>query len=353
MLGSGFLLGELCGPPKIRKSSFSIPSRQLENGYRETVGYDWQMLTAAIRRMECPACASQETFQFCSAVISPWVAELAHETKSHGVEIKQCENCSTVFCDFGYEKNVLNALYKDYRGRRYQSVRQSWEPGYTNALNSALNGSPEWMKNRQQDVLNSLIASKINLSDIQTCVDFGGGHGGVMPDFKYKYVFEENLQVQNSEKINVIADWADVKKLQPDLIMCCGVLEHVNQPKSLVQLLKTSGARFYYFEVPSGTPLKRVGFFSKSWALNIAVSSKPLWRSLQSLERAIGNKRLRRFFPFRVSEHLQFFSEKGIRNLISNSGLKVLNVTTQNHSAGLEDSRNMAFGSTLGIVATL
>jgi len=311
------------------------------------------MLTAANCRIECPACTSQETVQFCSAVISPWVAELAHAKKSPRIEIMECKTCSTVFCDSEYEKIVLDALYKDYRGGRYQKVRQSWEPGYTNALNSALNGSSEWMRNRQQDVLNSLRESKINLNEIQTCVDFGGGHGGVMPDFKHRYVFEENSQVRNSEKINVIGNWDEVNKLQPDLVMCCGVLEHVNQPKDLVQLLKTSGARFYYFEVPAGTPLRRVGVFSKSWALNFVVSSKQVWRFLQSLERAIGKKRLRRFFPFRVSEHLQFFSEKGIRNLIDNSGLKVVNVTTHNHSAGLDDSRNMAFGSTIGVVATL
>ena len=151
----------------------------------------------------------------------------------------------------------------------------------------------------------------------------------------------------------MIEQWDEVSKLKPDLIMCCGVLEHVNDPRSLVKLIKTSGSRYYYFEVPAGTPVRRIGIFSNARILNFAVSSKPIWRALQVLERNPFSKHLRKFFPFRVSEHLQFFSEDGMRKLISNSGLKVLNVTTQSHSAGLAGSRNLAFGTTIGVVATL
>ena len=42
------------------------------------------------------------------------------------------------------------------------------------------------MEKRQKDVLKSLAMAGINVSEIETCVDFGSGHGGVMPNFRHK-----------------------------------------------------------------------------------------------------------------------------------------------------------------------
>jgi hypothetical protein len=309
------------------------------------------MVTADEVRLNCPACDSLETTLFCSAVISPWVPELAHEKQPSGLTIRVCDHCSTIYSDCGYSSKVMEALYKDYRGAEYQNIRQSWEPGYTSALNSALNDSSEWMEQRQQEILKSLANAGIKSSKIETCVDFGGGHGGVMPSFRKRFVFDENSQVQGSETLKVLKHWSDVSELKPDLVMCCGVLEHVNSPKELVKLIKTSGAKYYYFEVPAGSPVKKVGIFSRKVALNLSVTSRVVWRIIQKLERKFGNKKLRKYFPFRISEHLQFFSEIGIQLLLNNSGLKVMHISTHSHSEGLAGSNNMAFGHTIGVVA--
>jgi hypothetical protein len=67
----------------------------------------------------------------------------------------------------------------------------------------------------------------------------------------------------------------------------------------------------------------------------------------------LGRGRLRKFFPFRISEHLQFFSEDGLNQLIINSEMKVMQISTHRHSAGLDDSENLAFENTIGVVASL
>jgi hypothetical protein len=302
-------------------------------------------------RVNCPACDNSEAIQFCSAVVSPWVSQLACERQPFGLEIRECAACATVFSDCGYSTKVMAALYKQYRGEKYQSIRQDWEPGYTKELNSALNGSYDWMAMRQQDILKSITNAGVSSDEIKTCVDYGGGHGGVMPNFSNRFVFEENSQVRATEDLKVLTRWSEVSELKPDLVMCCGVLEHVNNPKELVMQIKTAGAKYYYFEVPAGRPARRVGIFASKFALDLIVRSKFLWRLIQKFERKFGGKKLRKYFPFRISEHLQFFSEIGIQRLIQNSGMKVMHISTQNHSTGLVGSKNLAFGYTIGVVA--
>jgi hypothetical protein len=309
------------------------------------------MVKADEARFSCPACGSSDTVLFCSAVVSPWVSQLARERNPSALEIRECDICATVFSDCGYSPKVMAALYKKYRGEEYQNIRQCWEPGYTKELNSALNGSSRWMELRQQDILKSISKAGINSATIETCVDYGGGHGGVMPNFLKRFVFEENSQVRERENLKILRHWSEVGELRPDLVMCCGVLEHVNNPKELINQIKTSGAKYYYFEVPAGRPARRVGIFASKIVLELIARSNLLWRVIQTFERNFGDKKLRKYFPFRISEHLQFFSETGLQKLIENSGLKVMHVSTQDHSAGLAGSKNMAFGRTIGVVA--
>jgi len=311
------------------------------------------MMKSPAVRLTCPACSNPSATSFCFAVVSPWVTELASESNPQVLEIRECIKCQTVFSENGHPATVLEALYKDYRGERYQKIRQSWEPGYTSNLNTALNGSAEWMELRQRDILNALSLAGIAVDEIQTCVDFGGGHGGVMPNFPKRFVFEENSQVKDSHALKVIKRWEEVSQLSPDLVMCCGVLEHVNNPIELVELLKTSNARYFYFEVPAGVPPKRFGLLASKRALNSISRSKIAWRLVQRIERRLGREKLRKYFPFRISEHLQFFSEDGLNQLIQNSDMRVMQISTRRHSAGLDGSENLAFEHTIGVVACL
>jgi len=245
----------------------------------------------------------------------------------------------------------MTALYSSYRGTRYQEVRQKWESGYTKALNDTLNNGNEWFSNRQSNVLQALIQSGIPVDKIETCVDFGGGHGGVMPDFKKKYVYEENSQVKSDSAIEVLQSWNQVQEISPDLLMCCGVLEHVSSPFDLVAFLQTSNSKFYYFEVPAGKPAKRKNLFFTTRLFKILVSSPSIWRTLNKIERLQISKPFVSFFPIRISEHLQFFSMQGLRNLVETSGLDVMYINDQDHNKGLVDSKNLSFERTIGVVA--
>ncbi len=302
-------------------------------------------------RKACPACGSLNVELFSNGLLSPWVSELFGEPLTARVKILECSSCQTVFSEFGYSPNVMTALYSSYRGKHYQEVRQRWESGYTKALNNTLNSGDEWFSNRQRNVLQALIQSGISVDNIESCVDFGGGHGGVMPNFKRRYVYEENSQVSSNSSIEVLQSWDQVKMIAPDMLMCCGVLEHVSSPTQLIELLQTSNAEFYYFEVPAGKPAKRNNFIFATRIVNFLVKSPVLWRTVNRIERQKISKPFISFFPMRISEHLQFFSTTGLIQLLDASNLEVLFTSDQDHNKGLADSKNLSFERTIGVVA--
>jgi hypothetical protein len=284
-------------------------------------------------------------------VFSPWIEKLTGKKLEPLVEIMECRNCATVFSNLAYSEDVMSALYRSYRSERYQKIRQDYEPGYTMALNNSLNSGIDWFAHRQAVVTKALSSAGISTEDIETCVDFGGGHGGVMPNFQKRYVYEANSTIESSSSISVLSNWQQVQELHPKLLMCCGVLEHVYSPSELIAFLISSGADFYYLEVPAGKPTKRIEFPMKKSILKILFRNKSLWRTIQNLERRETDVRLRRFFPMRISEHLQFFSEQGMRNLIHQSGLEILAISIGDHNEGLRDSNNLSFDATIGLVA--
>ena len=52
-----------------------------------------------------------------------------------------CSNCGFLFLDIRFSDNELSRLYDDYRGVEYNSLRETYEPGYTlrnNSLNAGI-----------------------------------------------------------------------------------------------------------------------------------------------------------------------------------------------------------------------
>ena len=279
------------------------------------------------------------------------MSELFGESLTARVNILECSSCETVFSEFGYSPSVMTAIYSNYRGKHYLQVRQKWESGYTKALNDTLNSGDEWFANRQRNVLQALFQSGISIDNIESCVDFGGGHGGVMPNFKRRYVYEENSQVSSNSSIKVLQSWDQVKMIEPDMLMCCGVLEHVSSPHQLIALLQTSNAKFYYFEVPAGKPAKRSSLIFSTKLFLFLVKFPVVWRTVNRIEKQKISRPFIAFFPMRISEHLQFFSNTGLRKLLEASDLEVLFMTNQDHNEGLADSGQLSFDRTIGVVA--
>ena len=295
-----------------------------------------------IREYFCPACGTQNLEKGSASVISPWVRDLANMKQLGPPAYKVCPSCGTGWFGITYSEEILGALYSAYRGETYFRVRNSWEPSYTSALNEGLNLGEDWLDGRRAQIIDSLTNAGCRPNEMSSVLDFGGGHGGVMPRFKHRYLLEANQTVVPEAGIVKLQKLENAKKIDLDLVMCCGVLEHVNNPSELIQSILELKARVFLFEVPAGIPSPRTGIASHPDLLKFISSKRYIWRGIQILERRI-SARWRQYFPLRCSEHLQFFTKSGLESLLETQGLEILEISETSPNKALNDAKNLGF----------
>lgn len=296
----------------------------------------------------CPACGTTAQSKNSNAVISPWVLELAGLHIPELTQYSICKSCGSGWFTKRYSIEVLDALYSAYRGDKYFKIRNSWEPSYSEALNNGLNHGQKWLESRRTQIEDSLSAAGVQVKNLKSVLDFGGGHGGVMPLLERRYLLEANEKTEHEEDIVLVKSIREAKNLELDLVMCCGVLEHVNDPANLISEILEINARYYLFEVPTGTPQFRRGIGNSKKFTTLVSSKKSLWRILQMLERKV-SKKMRTLFPLRCSEHLQFFSTDGLKSLLEGQNLQILEIGVTSPNTNLDGS--FALGFEQGLIA--
>jgi hypothetical protein len=297
-------------------------------------------------RYRCPACDGNGKNLGCSAAISPWVLDLAQKTEPRTTSFLECTQCLSSWFDISYDDSILTALYREYRGSNYFQIRNSWEPTYTERLNEGLDSGEDWIKARKDQISESLTNAGIQIELMTSVLDFGGGHGGIIPDFAERYLLEANENIDPPQGVKILKSLDEIKGKELDLVMCCGVLEHVNSPLDLAREIFSVESKYYLFEIPTGNPIVRVGPMKYRNVLGFIARRKRIWRIIQILERK-SNLRFRKFFPLRCSEHVQFISKEGLKLLLERAGFSVLALESTNPNKNLSDSKNLGFADGL------
>jgi hypothetical protein len=275
----------------------------------------------------CPICnGTAKTVR--RAFISPWVRNLGgiHQRRS---QYCLCSKCESGFFDYRYSAAEMEGIYSDYRGARYLRARQEWEPSYTHDLNDSLGNCQKVLDTRHQLVLSALATFPKNT--IQNVVDVGGDQGQFIPPcFQQRFVLDVSGK-QLATGIKRVTNLSEARNAQPDLVMACGILEHVADPQNfmadLVEITSNRSGVFIYIEVPSGVPKSR-SLRSRTTEVflgEIASRSRRLWAYLDSVSASArkGQKQSSISFPMRQSEHINFFSRDGLRFLADNSGAEI------------------------------
>ncbi|CAM8369093.1 Methyltransferase domain containing protein [Candidatus Methylopumilus planktonicus] len=209
-----------------------------------------------------------------------------------------CNDCGFLFLDIRFSDSELSNLYRDYRGKEYNSLRESYEPGYTKRndnLNAGI-GYIEDIEKFLQPYLNFPI----------TILDWGGDTGKNTP-FKNN---NEAFDIYDISNKDVLAGARRVSKKEAQskkykLIVCSNVLEHVPYPSDLLtDITKAMNNKsVLYIEVP----LENVVLNNKS--------------DLHALKK-------------HWHEHINFYSEKSLRLLAQNVGLEVIDLKRLQATAG-------------------
>jgi hypothetical protein len=238
-----------------------------------------------LKRDVCPVCDDSKKSRLNFVLIAPWIRELTGAPKVFS-SFYVCSYCSLGWSDICYTSSELSGLYSNYREENYFRIRNKWESSYSQELNVGLNFDTTFHQTRK-DFMSSLLEQTVPgfTSKCKVVVDIGGGHGAVMPDWEsisHKFLVEVSTAAPTPSihKIPSILEIPD--SLSPDLVMACGLLEHLNHPKTFVhgltmeiKSLNPAHDTLFYFEAPNGVPKKRSNFlflFSSFFSASFAFS---------------------------------------------------------------------------------
>ena len=264
---------------------------------------------------QCVCCGSEDIksspailMPFVAHRIFDWVPVVIDETwglstikKGNAYSICKslyCSNCGFLFLDIRFSDNELSRLYDDYRGVEYNSLRETYEPGYT-LRNNSLNAGIGYIKD-----IETFLAPHLNHP--LTILDWGGDIGKNTP-FKSN---NETFDIYDISNKDVIAGAKIVSKEEVfsnkySLIICSNVLEHVPYPSTLLLDIVSAmdNDSILYLE----TPLEDV-VLNNEGDLHLL---KKHWH-----------------------EHINFYSEKSLEHLVKNVGLEVLSLKKLQVTAG-------------------
>jgi hypothetical protein len=256
--------------------------------------------------VNCIDCGSSNLLS-SAAILMPFVAERAlgwgpvDITEDWGlntipagqamcrVNTRACEDCGPMFLDLRFGEEEMQNLYYDYRGNDYNALRIKYEPGYLSKT-GVFTERTSWL-----DVTEAWIESEIGKP--KTVLDWGGGSGinsCFLNDDVDLYIHDiSNVDLEPGAK-----SYSDSQALRSfDLVTCMQVLEHVADPLDLLHTMTgfMSTGSFLYFELP----------FERIMQDNIGTDERVT---------------LKRHWH----EHINFFSERGLAELATRAGLKVV-----------------------------
>jgi Methyltransferase domain len=302
----------------------------------------------ATNRTTCPACGHSEISHSETAIISPWILKICKKSYTfRQTRYFLCDFCKSGYFETAYTDEELHSIYSEYRSTNYFIIRSTWDRSYTKELNSGLSSDADWMHWRQLSVESVLLKNGIDLESKIVCVDIGGGEGGVIPNFPNgkKYVLDSNENLKLPKDVSRISQISNLAKIQANIIMCCGLLEHLNHPEEFLNDLKSNSpsTELYYFEVPAGVPTRRKQALHVSFFLRFLTSSPFLWNFANKIDAYTYKIFKIHAMPLRLSEHLNFFSERGLHALMQRANLKVLTISQFETNSNLPGGKSLAF----------
>lgn len=205
----------------------------------------------------CLICGS-DNVSFEPAFLAPFILSRIEKKKRflvRPISSIRCNDCKFFSSSVRFTNDEMFLIYDNYRGYNYNQLRLEIEgPRYNSYIGKFT--SPEHIEQRMQGI-NSIINRSINIENIKTVLDYGGGAGHFIPSsFKYaeKFVYDidESNLCPGIKKFNLN------KEIEIDYIQCCHVLEHVSEPISFMkELIKFANTEtLIYIEVPNNGDTK-------------------------------------------------------------------------------------------------
>jgi hypothetical protein len=285
----------------------------------------------------CPVCDSRRLVRR-PAMVSPFAAERIWQSAPFPCHLLKCRDCGFVFFDLRPDESEMGRLYVGYRGPEYQQQRQRYEPEYNPDINRAIGGDRE-IEVRKLN-LSRFLAGQVDAATVGSVLDFGGDKGQFIPDEfggAARYVYD----MSGVDTVDGVVGLASLDGLAPggvDFVMCSHVLEHVSAPRDLLrEVTGVAGAdTLIYLEVPLDPPVE---FPFPRTDLPPLTRVRMTLRSNPVLLAAYQGIRGLKVSPTMMHEHINFFSEASLQELLDREGLVVRRFDTNVLDVGWSNVR--------------
>lgn len=238
-----------------------------------------------------------------------------------------CGNCGIRFFDRGLSEREAERYYRGYRNDEYCTARNQYEPFYPKRVHREL---AAWLGSAQRrQALAQVLTQCGGIASLGSILDFGGGDGTLIAelDGAERFVLDPS-GTPSVAGVDRISDPACSER-QWDLIVCAQVLEHLADPRQTVDQLGSLLAREgrLYLEVadeiwdnrtfPGPARDRLLGWLFTRPVLLVAgdMASTACRIKLGTLP-PFG------FIPMR--EHLQYFTEDSLHEIVHACGLHVV-----------------------------
>ena len=254
----------------------------------------------------CPCCGG-DAFSTSPAILMPFIADRVFGWKpqlideSWGLQTVPkgmaysicnsilCRHCGFLFLDIRFTDSELSALYSGYRDDAYVSLREFYEPGYSQRNRELLKGiehMPEIVS-----FLEPFVPEDVRL------LDWGGDTGKNTP-FKDRVSLFHIYEISNVTPVDGAqrVDIETCRRTSYDLVVLSQVLEHVPFPLEVLRDVYSvmSDTSVLYIEVPHE-------------------------QCMLSPQRRQALPQAKRHWH----EHINFFSESSLKELLSRCNLEV------------------------------
>jgi len=273
----------------------------------------------------CRVCLAPNPVLHSFALKAPWIVG-KNPSSDQESALYFCPSCESKFFAALFSTSEISTMYEGYRDDSYLRRRRKWEPWYTKAVNTAIGHSAPTLMARKQH-LTTLLETQIDKGAVRQptrVLDFGGDEGQFIPDLKSieSRAVLEISKVSPKENVISLADWDEARTFNPDFIMICHVLEHVDNPRVLIQkaaeILPEGG--LLYVEVPLDYPPQLSKSFTKSWyltSLRLMRKVRPVW-IMADLLGLVSKRFFGKQLPGTVikqNEHINYFTESSVKSL--------------------------------------
>lgn len=163
---------------------------------------------------------------------------------------RTCRRCGFVGPDLEYSSEMLQNLYLDYRSDSYNNERCCYEPSYRKIKSFV--GKEEIEVKARQNNMAAIISDRIDMGVINNVLDWGGGNGRFVPDI----LSQKEVSILDISNEPIEAGYSRISRIEKgmkfDYVQVCHVLEHVGNPKKLLNEIVTHlrPGGYIYLEVP-------------------------------------------------------------------------------------------------------